>query len=185
MFLKNTICIHCRRALVLLVFLFLLPASAIAHGFGITLSEEKNGFLVDVDTNALGEFQAGEPVNFSFFIRDSSTAEPLAYESLWVQLKTDDRVILATSLGYGFGGANLVYEFADRGQYALTARFQDAESLVIAESVFPITVAGKMHSEDSSSFTFNLVLVVAGGVAGAFAVIMITRTKKRQIGEHL
>jgi len=120
-----------------------VPTLVTAHGTGLSYEVAVDPYLVDVGYGT--EIPTvGQAVPFDFALTEKGETVP--YTHVWVTMKGEDGIVLATSIyNSPYGGPRLSYVFEKPGTYTVFMRYERG-SEVLARASFPITVAGSAHS---------------------------------------
>ena len=154
--------------------LCLVAAPAHSHGVGQELTAISGRYVVDIATNAL-EFSTRVPVVFDFSLREAEALAP--YDSVWVQIKQDEKVLVVGALSSLFSREpSLVYRFPASGAYTLNTLFYNDEE-VVAEATFPLKVS---TSESTPTDQRMVIGALVGVILGGAGVFLFQRLREYQ-----
>ncbi len=150
------------RSLLLFVVLLVLPGVVAAHESGASYEEEVSSYVVDVGYTAPPT--PGTPVSFDFNLRAQDN--DVAFDGVWVRIEQEGgAVFLATGVhADDFGGARLLYRFAEPGTYRIHVRYESGTS-TLAETTFPLEVSEGPMQETPRPYGWLLGGVGLGVVA--------------------
>jgi hypothetical protein len=154
---------------IIFVSLLVVPLFVSAHGDGLSLETEKEGYLVDIGYNS--ELVEGDTIRFDLELYKIGTKEPVAFTKAWARITRGEQVIFAGSISNAtFGEPGLSLALMEEGEHSFFIRFEDKDEEAIVEASLPFNVAANTASERSASgralpFAAGALLGLAGGFA--------------------
>ncbi len=148
----------------------LSPLFVLAHGDSQSFELVKEGYLIDIGYNE--DLVAGDTVRFDLNLyKEDPDETPVPFSRVWVRVTSGERVLFAGSISdSAFGTPGWSLAFADRGEYILFVRFEDAEGSIV-EAEFPMLVAGDEDTETASpsrAVLIGSIGFILGAIGGAF-----------------
>ena len=162
----------------LIIVLFITSISVFAHGTGMVLEINQDGYQIDIDLDIL-EPRAGQAVRFDFDLLDiGEKGLKTDFNYIWVRIQKGQKVVFAGGIGKAdFGPTGFTTVLPESGRYVISTRFQmDGEKLVEADTDFD--VSEEKETGNSEPF-FNLRFLI-GAVAGLAVGILISPLLRRK-----
>jgi hypothetical protein len=151
----------------LLILLVILSAgSAQAHLEG-GADKVVDGYLIDFGFSPETP-TARDSVIFSINLVDNETKQPVAVESAWLRIATEDRILFAGTLHPNQGNVSLSQFFFEKGEYEVAIRFDDSHEETIVQSVFDVSVVENPHLQGG-----NIVLILVYAIIFVVGMGMI------------
>lgn len=156
------------KLFLLLLFVFVVPLYAFAHGDEASFEKTVGEYLVDIGYSVPTPSE-GESVLFDFKLQKADTEESVPFDDVWVKIESDDSkaVVLATGIHNAeFGGPRLSYVFPHEGTYTISARYENKDGS-ITEASLPMTVTGaQKHTSTSANIVWGIIGLLLGAGAG-------------------
>ncbi|HSE34494.1 MAG TPA: hypothetical protein VLB83_00070 [Candidatus Paceibacterota bacterium] len=128
--------------------LVMIPTVVFAHGFGQTIQQESNGYLLAVDS-ASETLIAGSAERIGFDITPKVGTGTPAFSHVWIRIMSPDQTLLFAGfiVRSDIGQTGMTFAFPDEGTYEVALRFQD-DATIVAEGTFllPIAAGGTWES---------------------------------------